>query len=78
MLARPHNNCPLSWCPDDVIFYVLNFIRHDWIATPPRRTGRHAAAQALREPAGALQRRLSMALARGTAVGKAVMKMLTI
>jgi hypothetical protein len=82
MLARPHTDCPISWCPDDVLFYCLNFLRHDWIAPPPRRSAFHATAETLRIDfpfSGALvRRRLFGGLVRGAEAGRALIKMLTI
>jgi len=30
LFMRPEENCPLSWMPNDVLFYILNMCRHDW------------------------------------------------
>jgi hypothetical protein len=48
LLARPRAGCPLSFMSDDIIFYILNMVRQDWILPERSRTGRlHSAASSL-------------------------------
>jgi len=35
LLARPRDDCPISWMSDDVLFYILNMCRHDWCKAGP-------------------------------------------
>ena len=36
LMIKPQDNCPLSWMSNDILFYILNMCRWDWVPPGPR------------------------------------------
>eukprot|EP00617_Octactis_speculum_P003935 CAMPEP_0185781428 /NCGR_PEP_ID=MMETSP1174-20130828/102392_1 /TAXON_ID=35687 /ORGANISM="Dictyocha speculum, Strain CCMP1381" /LENGTH=433 /DNA_ID=CAMNT_0028471407 /DNA_START=52 /DNA_END=1350 /DNA_ORIENTATION=- len=43
LMTKPQDACPISWMSNDILFYILNMLRHDWIEPSPARAAILAA-----------------------------------
>ena len=74
ILAKPREGCYISWVPDDVIFYILNMCRYDWI--PPKKI--LSTREQLSNQATTVTRRLSGILQRSLEFSRSFMNAVTI